>query len=84
MIKNDIAYNKHFYNMVTDGLCCGLNHPIEWMINYGRCLMVPYDQIPERNEFLGIVKFDLYEIINHIKTDDPKVIQEWVNVHYGQ
>lgn len=84
MIKGDEKYNKHFYQMVTDGLCCGLDHPVEWMIDYGRSLAMPYDQIPEMNEFLGIVKFDLYEIMMHKKTDDPKVIQAWADSHYNK
>jgi hypothetical protein len=83
MIKGDTSYLKHFYWMVTGGLVCGLGHPIEWLVSYGRGIGEDYDSMPEIDEFIKIASKDLHCLV-HVGCDPDVIptIKEWVDEFY--
>jgi hypothetical protein len=83
MVIGDNEYNKHFHQMVAQGIICGLDHPIEWLIDYGRCTSIPYTDIPIVDEFTKLAGFDLYELVNCSKAKDEAEIQAWIDIHYS-
>ena len=83
MVRGDAVYNKHFRYMVRDGLICGLDHPIEWLINYSRCIAIPYSEYAEVTEFCADVAQELFELEYCRVAKDQSEIQAWIDRHYA-
>jgi hypothetical protein len=83
MVRGDAVYNKHFRYMVRDGLACGLDHPIEWLVSYSRCIAIPYDEYAEVTEFCDIVAYELFELMNMKYAKDYNEVQAWIDRHYA-
>jgi hypothetical protein len=83
MTTGDATYLKHFHWMVTEGIICGLGHPVEWVTGYERAIGVPYDKIPEITEFCNLAVFELFEICNMSKAKDMAEVQAWMDSFYS-
>lgn len=84
MVVGDELYNTHFRFMVTEGLICGLMHPVEWLVSYSRGMGLPYDRLPEIDEFVSLASKELYGDIHMIPKESikPKDIQGWIDRYY--
>ena len=83
MGRGDVKYNMHFRYMVRDGLACGLDHPIEWLVSYSRCIAIPYSEYAEVTEFCDVVAHELFELENNKCAKDQNEIQAWIDKHYA-
>lgn len=81
MIIGDSIYNKHFRYMILEGIACGLNHPIEYIINYSRGIGLYYKDMPEMNEFISLVWKEVYSLFFG-KEPKENEIQDWINKYY--
>lgn len=84
MKVGDERYNKHFHNMIMGSLVCGLGHPVEWLTDYGRMICMPYDQIPEMDEFVSLAWYELFEAVHCRRAENENDIQKWINEYYNQ
>jgi hypothetical protein len=82
MVKGDSVYTKHFYNMVTCGIVCGLDHPIEWLLNYDRCIGESYDKYGEVSEFIILASHDLYQVTHEMLKSTQEDVDKWVDEFY--
>lgn len=78
----DDLYNKHFRCMVQEGLICGLSHPVEWIVNYSRCIGQPYSIMPEIDVFIDLVSKDMFECIYCRAAKDNNEVSEWIRKYY--
>jgi hypothetical protein len=85
MTLGDATYLKHFHWMVTEGIVCGLGHPIEWLVGYGRGIGVDYSKLGEIDEFVALASKELHEIM-HAGMDPKDIpsIKQWVDDFYNQ
>lgn len=82
MVRGDAEYNKHYRYMVAGAISCGLTHPIEWITDYSRCLGTDYNDMAAVEEFCQLASYDLYECVVGKATDNPAVIQDWMEAYY--
>ena len=86
MVKGDAEYCKRFYWMVMEGLCCGLEHPCEWLTNTDRCIG---DQNPvsiqDTTDFVDLAAVDIYETIHCCgEKATLKQANEWIHNYYSK
>ena len=79
MILHDEAYRKHFYWMVMQGICCGLETPAEWICSYDRCIGESYEKYAEIDEFINLVSKDLYECLTCGAESTKEQVNEWLD-----
>ena len=77
-------YYEHFHMMVTMGICCGLDHPVEWLVNYDRAIAAPYHAIPEIRRFVEIAAIDLYEWVHMEPPEDWEQVSKWISSYYNR
>lgn len=83
MVVRDDTFNKHFFNMVTEGVACGLNHPVEWLMSYSRGIGAPYGELPVIDEFIRLAANELYKCTFPGQSDPtPDDIHRWMNEYY--
>lgn len=83
MVKGDERYQYHFYHMVTMGLACGLTHPIEWLVQYDRCIGEPYEMYKEISEFAKLAGCDLLDCVKCGKNSTIEDVNKWIDEFYG-
>lgn len=84
MIHGDVRYNNHFRHMVLAGVCCGLQHPIEWVTNYDRGIGEAHEMLPEISRFCTLVLMELYSTEYCIEVDEVTIemVNKWVDDYY--
>ena len=77
----DAQYNNHFRHLVLGGICCGLQSPLECLIQYRRCIGEKYEDMDEIEEFCVLASFDLYSAERCIDKDDitNEMLDKWFN-----
>ena len=84
MIKNDNDYLQFFYDTVLTGIICGLEHPIEWIVNADR---IPGGTL-EGDYYKWIEKhtsrflYEMYEIYHYEPPKCAKDVLDWCDDHY--
>lgn len=80
----DELYNKHFRQMVLDGILCGLYHPIEMVENYGRGIGQDYSKIQEIDQFCYFAIKEFYATIYLLEVKDVTIemCNEWTKEFY--
>ena len=83
---NDTIYNKHFRLMILQALCCGLNHPVEWIENYDRVIGEKDENINEIEEFCDLTIKELYASMFCINIEKVtmQMCNNWINTYYKQ
>ena len=77
-------YNEHFHAMVIEAICCGLQHPIEWVESYSRAIAKPYDELDEIEEFCWQARREVFEMMNPREPKDDKEVTDWFNAYYAK
>lgn len=84
MDRNSDMYLRHFRDMVLEGICCGLDHPVEWLVSYSRAIARPYTEHNEIDEFVDEASKELYMMYHCAPESDatPENVTKWMNAHY--
>jgi hypothetical protein len=80
----NIEYYKFFYSTVTAGICCGLGHPIEWIINIHRTPGGTLGDNYYKTVETHVPRF-LYELFQNLYLEDPEDADDIIkmcNSHY--
>lgn len=86
IIPGEYKYLQFYHWVVSSGIACGLNHPIEWAVNAWRTPGASFDEDYYRNarEFLPRFLCEMYsdENIGFPKSADE--VLKWCNDHYDK
>lgn len=84
MDRNSDMYLRHFRDMVLEGICCGLDHPVEWLVSYSRAIARPYTEHNEIDEFVDEASKELYAMVHcapdSMVTDEN--VRKWMRDFY--
>ena len=81
-VDDSVEKLKVFKDIVLSGLCCGLEHPIEWCVNLGRDMSIPYDKISERDQLIYECLREFFEAEHLRKPANDEEVREWVERFY--
>lgn len=78
------TYLEDFHWIVTSGLTCGLDHPIEWAVNAVRTPggTLSDDYYTRMRESVPRFLTEMYEAIELEEAAPWSKVQEWVNHYY--
>lgn len=84
LIQMDKKYLTFFYNVVIGGYICGLEHPIEWIVNAHRMAgaTLPDEYYTNIEKHVPQFLYEFYEISHLRKAKNSDEIFKWHNDHY--
>ena len=79
-----MEYYDFFHSVVFSGICCGLEHPLEWVLNYWRtpgATMSP-DYYTQARKLIPRLLVELYEATHMKIPEDATAVLKWFNAHW--
>jgi hypothetical protein len=84
----DYTLLRYFYSVVSMGVVCGLQHPIEWYMNYSRRpQVIPFNNIglrKESEEMSWEVLKLFFEFVHLRKPKDDTEVMDWMDAFYNK